>query len=576
MDTVANNRPMITDRISPESARNKGSKFLVLALLAIILCLNAFCLPRLSITYDEYWHWLYGRNILDSNPSRPSPWFDSKMPFSVFNAIPSKIAALLHEGSAAAPSPYVFKENLRGARFVTILFSLCLAFYVFRWSKELYGPAAGILSLFLYTFSPNVIAHSHLVTADLYVTCMVTIATYYFWKFMNARNWKNASVSAATLGIAQLTKYTAVYLYPIFTLIALSSMMSSVRILTPNRKTSLEMIGSSVKSYLRYAAFFLLISVIFINIGFIGYRSFTFLKNYEFQSGLFQRIQNTGLKHLPIPIPYPYLKGLDMVIDLEAKGTTHGNLYLLGKLHTRVNNRIEGFPGYFLYTLLFKEPIAMQVLILFAVFFYGINRRKFAFFENELFLVIPVLFFLVYFDFFFSTHIGIRFILVVLPFLYILSGCFLKSWKAVGLRIQLGCATLCLYLLCSVLSYFPHYLSYFNELVWNRTKAYKILADSNLDWGQSELYLERYKKTHPDAIVNPTDIISGRIVVTANNLVGVGVDPEEYAWLRNNFEPVGHIAYSYLVYEIKPESIENIKEKASNRNFKNPIIDQGR
>jgi hypothetical protein len=249
-----------------------------------------------------------------------------------------------------------------------------------------------------------------------------------------------------------------------------------------------------------------------------------------------------------------------MVKDLEINGTTQGNMYLLGKLHTRVDNKNEGFPGYFFYAMLFKEPIATQVLILFALFFYVINRRKFAFFKNEIFLVIPVLFFLIYFNFFFRTHIGIRYILVVLPFLYILSGCSLTGFRRLGLKAKWGYAALCLYLAASVLSYFPHYLSYFNEFVWDRTKAYKFLADSNLDWGQSELYLEHYKRTHPDAIVNPTEAVSGQIVVSVNELVGI-FDPEKYRWLRNNYEPAGHIGYSYLVYEITPESLEKIREK---------------
>lgn len=550
------------------------SGLLAAFMLLVLLCLNLLCVPRLSGTYDEYWHWLYGRKVLEGDPGRPGPFFDSKMPFSIFNAIPAKIQSIVNRESADGLSPEAFKQGLHEARVATILFSLLLGFYVFKWSKELYGTAAGLLSLFLYAFSPNIIAHSHLVTADLYVTCMITIAIYYFWKFMNSRDWAKASMSAATLGVAQLTKYTAVYLYPIFTLVALLFFIRDLH--TERRSISVKVIGSGMRSYLKYSVFFFLINLVVINAGFGFHRSFTLLRNYDFQSSLFQRIQTTGLKYLPVPLPYPYLKGLDMVKDLEERGTTHGNVYLLGKLHTRVDNRIPGFSGYFLYTLLFKEPIATQLLILFAIFCYIKSRSRFDFLRDEIFLVLPVLFFLIYFNFLFSTHIGIRFILVVLPFLYIFSGCQLKFWAGIGIKSRVAYAGLCAYLLVSVLSYFPHYLAYFNELVWNRTKAYKILADSNLDWGQSELYLERYLRSHPDTIINPLEITSGRIVVSANALVGVGVDPEQFAWLRNNFEPTGNIAYSYLVYEIKPESIQNLKEKTSNRTFKKQILDQPR
>ena len=53
---------------------------------------------------------------------------------------------------------------------------------------------------------------------------------------------------------------------------------------------------------------------------------------------------------------------------------------------------------------------------------------------------------------------------------------------------------------------------------------------------------------------------SGRIVVSVNRLVGV-YEPEEYKWLRENFEPVDSIAYSYLIYDVSFEDLKKISEK---------------
>ena len=53
------------------------------------------------------------------------------------------------------------------------------------------------------------------------------------------------------------------------------------------------------------------------------------------------------------------------------------------------------------------------------------------------------------------------------------------------------------------------YLTYFNEFVWNRTQAYKYLADSNIDWGQSSIQLSQYLTDHPDAIFEPQNIQAG-------------------------------------------------------------------
>jgi hypothetical protein len=96
-----------------------------------------------------------------------------------------------------------------------------------------------------------------------------------------------------------------------------------------------------------------------------------------------------------------------------------------------------------------------------------------------------------------------------------------------------------------------------NELLWDRKDAYKLLADSNLDWGQDRMYLKRWRKEHPGTILSPPRPTAGRIVVSINQLVGV-INRRRYKWLRENFEPVDHIAGSYLVYDVKREDLERL------------------
>ena len=114
------------------------------------------------------------------------------------------------------------------------------------------------------------------------------------------------------------------------------------------------------------------------------------------------------------------------------------------------------------------------------------------------------------------------------------------------------------YMLVSVLSHYPYYLSYFNEFIWDRKQAYKYLADSNIDWGQGRYELDQYLLAHPDAIYKPQKARSGNIIVRVNDLVGVTVDPNQYAWLRNNFDPVGTIADAYLIYKISPNELKKL------------------
>lgn len=550
---------------------------LVVILLSVIWFLNILSIRHKTKTYDENRHYRYGSQILQFNSDR---FDDSKMPFSCLNAIPwqviksLKLDKLIIESASRdgwTKQKLIEWDDSRArlvfgvatGRFVTILFSLLLAIYVYKWSKELYGIVPGLFSLVLYTFAPNIIAHSRLVTSDLYATVMITISTYYFWQFIKFGGWNRAALSALTLGLSQLAKYTCVYLYPIFLLTLLIKYSNYLfrLIIAKNLKGLMK----CSKSFSKFALFFLVVSILIINIGFLFNKSFTPLGEYKFKTDLFKSIQSKFiLKYLPVPVPYPYLEGLDWVKFNErvGKGFTNmgfPNIYLLGKLQQQKKGEdFKGFKGYYFYAFLFKVPIAIQLFILFSIIAYVVNRKKYNFLEDELFLMCPVLFFTIYFNFFFRAQIGIRFFIVVFPLLYVFCGSFFKNWETFSLKFKSAIIFLVIYLIISVLSYFPHYLSYFNEFVWDRKQAYKILADSNIDWGQNRWYLAKYKEKHPDVYINPEYPVAGRIVLRINNLVGV-FDSEKYRWLRENFEPIDHIAYSYLVYDIPPEALDKIR-----------------
>ena len=151
-------------------------------------------------------------------------------------------------------------------------------------------------------------------------------------------------------------------------------------------------------------------------------------------------------------------------------------------------------------------------------------------------------------------NIGIRHTIIIFPCLHIFCGSLVSDWRSYSIKSRAAIIVLLIYLIISVLSYFPHYLSYFNELVWDRRQAYKILADSNIDWGQNKIYLNKYTSENPHVHINPESPVSGTVVVSVNHLVGVTTtDPDKYRWLRDNFNPVGHIGYSYLIYDIPPD-----------------------
>jgi len=504
----------------------------------------ASVLRDFSLTTDEDKHILYGENIVSGSSDR---FDDSKMPVTALNVLPQKITALLGDKRLI-----YFGSKLYTARMVTIFFSCLVAFLVFYWTRLLYGFVPSIFSILLYVLDPNIIAHSQLVTTDLYLTGSIIFAFFTLWKFANNRSLSNGLLCLFALGISQIAKYTAVVLFPLFLISLLVFDLSTQNWSLATR----EQIKILVFRYFKYAAFAVIVSTLIINLGFLFNRTFTPFGDYQFRSKTFQNIQADFpvLHALPVPVPYPYLEGLDYMRNTEQSGALSGNVYFLGQIST-----LKGFPGYYIVASLLKVPISTQIILILAQWVYFTRKeRKATFFKNEIFLLISVLFFTIYFNFFFNTQIGIRYYLPVFPLLYVFSGSLFIGWTDFSRMRKVLSWGLIIYLAISVFSYYPYNLSYFNEFVWNRTQAYKYLADSNIDWEQGKNELWQYMSEHPDAIYSPKKVRSGLIVVGINDLVGVTVDPKQYAWLRNNFEPVDTIVYSYLVYKIDLEDINKL------------------
>ena len=121
---------------------------------------------------------------------------------------------------------------------------------------------------------------------------------------------------------------------------------------------------------------------------------------------------------------------------------------------------------------------------------------------------------------------------------------------------------LTLWSIVSALSYHPHYMSYFNELIGPRAGAYHFLADSNLDWEDRSHDIARFRADHPDIdlVIEPETPQAGWILVGANNLVGV-YEPERYRWLRENFQPERHVGYSSLLFRVPPDRLREVLAK---------------
>jgi 4-amino-4-deoxy-L-arabinose transferase-like glycosyltransferase len=448
-----------------------------------------------------------------------------------------------------------FLDTFLAARLMTVFFSCGIAFIVFHFSRALYGFLPALASLILYIFDPNILAHSQLVTTDTYVTGFLLLAIFSLWRYALSRNWKNALLLGVSLGLAQTAKYTAIS-YPFLAILSLL-FYDLIRLWKKETKNWARIIPSYLWEYFKLSALILAISILILNIAYSFQDTFIPFGKYSFNSGLFLGIQKETpvLNTAPVPIPYAHLQGLDWTMRHLQTGVWHGNHYLLG--NTR---KPDGFLGYYIVAFLLKEPLVTQAFILlaFGTYFMDKERRESA---QEIFLLIPIVFYFIYFNSFYNVQIGIRHYLIIFPLLFVFVGSFFSKIHKFSLKHKLALVFSFIYLVISLFSYFPYYIPYFNELVWERKNAYLYLADSNLDWGQGEGALQQYLEENPQAKYEPSKVDFGLIVISPNALVGVTEDPQKYAWLRENFEPVDTVAYEYLVYDISRSSFEEQCER---------------
>jgi hypothetical protein len=481
------------------------------------------------------------------------------MPFSSLPAMTSGNLAILAK-TTGIPIDTSWNSQIKRGRYATIILSLLLALYVFKWSYELYGRNGALLSLSLYAFDPNLLAHGQLVTADLPAALMTTMALYHFWHFLKLGGKARALWSSLTLGLSQLAKYSCIYLYPIFLLIAALYWRVAPAAETATTTWHHRLIWV-LRRWSIVIAFFAVVSVVAINLGFGFDGTGTPLSRYSLKDPFFKQLQVTPIiGKIPLPLPVPYIQGLDLVKFEERMGEGWRNIYMAGKVRVNRNDgTLRGFPGYYFYAAFFKVPIAKQIIFLVALWGYLSRRSQPAargLRREEIFLLVPILIFWTYFNFFFNAQIGIRHALPVFALATVFCGRFLAA-PASNLRKYMA-LILVVWTAASALSYYPHFISYFNEFVPDRKLAYRHLADSNLDWRGNEWYLAEYIRRHPGAVVDPRKPQAGRIVVPVNALVGVNRSPDEYKWLREHFTPVDHIAYSYLIYDVPKETLPQV------------------
>ena len=434
-------------------------------------------------------------------------------------------------------------------RFPFVLLGLLLGFYVFKWAKELYGTKAGLFALLLYTFSPNILAHTRLIHTDVGISAGLFITTYYFWKYLQKKTWNTLIIVGICLGVTNAIKFTGIYLIGILILLFVTHLYFEVM-----KKKTNELKKKEVQQYIRkILAFCILVTII----GFAIISATYFFVNIE-----------------------NYFEGLQFVIEHSKVGHTS---FLFGEYS------VEGWWYYFILAFLIKTPIATLTLLLLSILLYTKVQKKDRYYGY--FLVIPAAVYLIAFMLN-NINIGLRHILPIFPFIFVFVS------KLVNIKIKNQriwnslLAGLAVWYVITSLIIFPHYIGYFNEFIGGPDNGHKYLLDSNIDWGQDTKALQKWleennlnnENTRVHLFSNErkspehkkiseeyrfrTKIIkcqptSGIIAISVNKLYDLAQLEEGCTdWLKE-YSPIKKIGSSIFVYNITNKKVMEVENHCS-------------
>ena len=420
------------------------------------------------------------------------------------------------------------------ARLPSVVLALLLGAFVYHWGFRLYGTKGALLSLALFSFSPNLLAHSQLITADIALTTFGFITAYFLWDNARRPSLTKTVLCGLFAGLTLLSKYAGLIWVPIMLLTAVPAALMDTR--RPLRREGISVNTSSLRNLL-------IILTITALVVFAGYAF---------------KISN-------------YFHGIQVQKALVGDGLP---AFLGGSVSQR-----GGWWYYYIYALLIKVPIPVPVFLLLVL----VSWRRLPSLDwfSTLCLFVPPLSFLAVFSWFSEVNVGLRYVLPIFPFVMLICGRLAVCWDEGKSMQSILMVLLVGWYVYEALAVYPDYLAYFNQLVGGPQKGYRHLVDSNLDWGQDlkglkdymkekgiktiklsyfgtadpEQYGIRYEALPSLVLLNPHSICrelrkGDMVAVSVTNLYPLYVDLGPVARALQKISPMDRVGHSILIYRM--------------------------
>lgn len=470
------------------------------------------------------------------------------------------------------------------ARLPMIGLWLLLLWLVWSWATQRWGGLAGLTSLLVVAFDPNLLGHGHLVTTDVGLTLGFLATIWALDRFLRQPRWRTLLLVSIIFALTQVTKFSAIILWLIVPLLA--AIRLTYRPATMNWAWWGRLVGGLVVvtgliTWMVYG-----FQVMRPNqdpvVAQLWSQRQTILNEgwYDQQPPLMQRLidwsapQSTfgrlleGVARTPIPA-YSYWRGVFSTLAHDLYGHP---AYLLG------HSSDLGWWYYFPVAIAVKTPWPALVLFL-VVIGSGIRRlvqrgqslaRRWPF-DAWLLTLPPLLFF----GWSLTSHIdiGVRHVFPVTVWLLFSVGSLIPRWPWRPRFFLILTVLLAGLAPVFAVAAWPNTIGYYSGAIGGTTQGYRYVIDSNLDWNQDVWRLDaflrqqRFSEVHlvlfgslPYAQLWPTTMPvwtdeqiaaglrpSGVVVISAGQLYNLG---GPFGWLRG-YRPKWRIGSSITVYDFR-------------------------
>jgi hypothetical protein len=531
----ASDRPT-SATFAPTKSPTAKLGWLLPALLAIIYLAQCVWFIRTqSLAYDEPVHiaeglngWRYGRfEQYNDHPPLARFWLTLPLLNPKWQVDLQKLPDSFHI-TRIAPDPEALAWR---ARVMNVLLGLVLVWLVWRAADSLLSRGAANFALALFVFSPSLIAHFSLATTDGAATLFIFAVAWTLRCWRSERNWKRTLWLAVLMGLMLLVKFSTL---PMFFLAVLWMLiLGPQRIFRDPRQWNWGKASAAL-----VIALFVVWAGYFFHVSRLTVRDGTLTATFpNWSEPIVKPVHGRTNYSLLIPAG-EYVEGFRELVRHNRHGQA---AFFLGQV-----SREGGWKMYYPVAILLKWPTVLLSLSLIGLALVLGGRIRLS--DIWLLTSFPAIYLML--ALFARFNIGERHVLPLYPFALLFAA---VVWERAGRRrvVVALLALLAMLNAADALRYAPGYLSYFNVFV-PPAQSYRLLTDSNLDWGQGLLALRQYERDHPDekislsyfGSVDPAvygiqahplaekERASGTVIVSATNLSGQFLeDPQSYRWL---------------------------------------------